>query len=336
MQTEHAAIRLARGRAVAQTFFMTATTSNRNIAGMIALVLGILIFSMQDAIIKGISGDYAVTQAIVTRGLVALPILAVMVQFETGLGNLRSRNFWAMIGRGIIMLVAYTAYYIAFPALPLAEAIALFFVSPIIVTILSGPVLGERVTARSWLAVIVGFIGVLIILQPGSALFEPAALLSLISATAYASSMVLARKLGVSEPATVMSFYQNGVYLVGAALIAMAFAALGIEKLGHPSLDFLVRPWAMPTTGDFLLMALCGVIAAVAMSLLTHAYRLAQANLVTIFEYTGMIWGPLWGFFFFDETPRWTTIAGMLLIVASGIYAVRAAKASARVEAQAA
>jgi len=304
---------------------MLLASANRNLVGVVSLTLGIMIFSVQDAIIKGVSGDYAVTQAIVIRSLVALPILAFLVQYETGLRHLRSRNFWALVIRGLIMLTAYTAYYMAFPALPLAEAIALFFISPIIVTILAGPILGERIRPASRLAVLAGFAGVLIILQPGSALFEPAALLSLISATAYALSMVIARKLGALESTSVMAFYQNGVYLAGAVLIAALFGALGFERLGHPSLDFLVRPWVMPDLTDALLMGACGVIAAIAMSLLTHAYRLAEANLVTIFEYTGLIWGPIWGFAFFAEIPRWTTFAGMALIAAAGIYAVRAA-----------
>ena len=305
---------------------MAALSKTENVIGIAALSLGVLIFSTQDAIIKSLSGDYAVTQAIVIRGLVSLPILAAMVQFECGLRALRSRQLWPMLARGVIMLIAYTAYYMAFPALPLAEAVALFFTAPIMVTVMAGPFLGEHVSLKSWLAVASGFAGVLIILQPGSALFEPAALLSLISATAYASSMILARRLGVSEPASVMAFYQNCVFLTGAAGLALLFAGLGIEQSGHPSVEFLVRPWVMPSTVDFLLMAACGVIAAIAMFLLTHAYRMAEAKLVTVFEYTGMIWTPLWGFLFFAEIPRWTTLAGTLLIVASGIYAVRAAQ----------
>jgi len=306
------------------------TPQHRTLAGMISLALGVMIFSTQDAIIKGLSGEYAVTQAIVTRGLVALPILSIMVQMECGLKRLWSRSFWPMVVRGLVLLVSYTSYYMAFPALPLAEAIALFFTAPIFVTLLSGPLLGEKVTPQSWFAVGLGFLGVLVILRPGSGLFEWAALLSLVSAAAYALSMVLARRVGASEPATVMAFYVNLVYLLGAAGIAALCHRLGIVKLGHPSLDFLVRPWIMPTLEDFLLMALCGVIAAVAMSLLTHAYRLAEANLVTVLEYTGMIWGPLWGYLFFNEIPRWTTFVGTALIIIAGVYSARAAAARDR------
>lgn len=304
---------------------MSDAARKANLVGIGSLCLGVLLFSTQDAILKGLSGDHAVTLAIVVRAIVALPILLVMVHAECGLGRLRSRNTGLLLVRGVILLVAYTTYYMAFPALPLAEAIALFFVSPIMVTLLARAFLGERVTLGAWVAVILGFAGVLVIVQPGSALFEPAAFLSVFSAASYALAMVLARRYGAAEPSTVMAFYVNGVYMVAATAIAAMFHATGVTALGHPSLDFLVRPWAMPDTGDLMLMALCGVIAAVAMSLLTHAYRMAQANLVTVFEYTGMIWGPLWGFLFFSEIPRPTTVIGTAIIIGAGIYAVRSA-----------
>lgn len=299
---------------------------SHNLTGILSLSAGIMIFSLQDAILKGVSGDNAVTLAIVLRSIVGLPILLAMVAYANGLPALRSKNWKLLVGRGLILLTSYTSYYMAFPALPLAEAVALFFTSPIFVTLLASILLREKVTPQAWAAVLAGFIGVLIILRPGTGLFEPAALLSLFSAAAYALSMVLARRYGADEPTTVMAFYVNAVYLVGAALIASVFWSLGITAFGHPSLDFLVRPWAMPGMRDLLLMGLCGVIAAVAMSLLTHAYRLASANLVTVFEYTGMIWVPLWGFLFFLEVPKMTTVIGTIIIIAAGIFAVRTAK----------
>jgi drug/metabolite transporter (DMT)-like permease len=299
----------------------------RNLIGIASLCAGVFVFSIQDAILKGLSGDHAVTLAIVIRSLVGLPILLLMVHVESGLKALLSPRWPLLMARGVILLVAYTTYYMAFPALPLAEAIALFFVSPIFVTILASALLRERVTARAWIAVIGGFVGVLIILKPGSGLFEPAALLSLFSAASYGLSMVLARKYGGNEPTTVMAFYVNGVYMLLAGLIAAIFHAAGFTTLGHPSLDFLVRPWAMPGLVDLSLMGLCGVIAAVAMSLLTHAYRLASANLVTVFEYTGMIWVPLWGYLLFHEIPTPSTVLGTAIIIVAGMFAIRSSKA---------
>jgi drug/metabolite transporter (DMT)-like permease len=306
---------------------MSFAPSSNNLTGIASLSAGIMIFSLQDAILKGVSGDHAVTLAIVLRSLVGLPILLAMVAYANGLAALKSRNWKLLIARGLILLISYTSYYMAFPALPLAEAVALFFTSPIFVTLLASVMLREKVTPQAWASVVAGFIGVLIILRPGSGLFEPAALLSLFSAASYAFSMILARKHGAEEPTTVMSFYVNAVYLAAAAVIAGSFHALGITAAGHPSLDFLVRPWDMPGTRDLLLMGLCGVIAALGMSLLTHAYRLASANLVTVFEYTGMIWVPLWGYLLFAEVPKVTTVVGTAIIIAAGLFAVRSARA---------
>jgi len=295
-----------------------ARPSNRLI-GIASLVVGILVFSTQDAIIKSLSGDYAVTQAIVVRCVVALPILLGLVHLEGGLRLIASRRLPAMSLRGLILLVAYTTYYMAFPALPLAVVVALFFTAPLFITIFAAVFLGEKVGWRVTAAVISGFTGVLIMTAPGFEQFEPAILLPLASACTYAIAQVLARKLGVSEPASVMTFYQNGVYLTGAALIAALFHGLGLTNAMHPSLDFLVRPWVIPTLADFGLMAACGIIAAIASTLLTHAYRTAEANLITVFEYTGLIWAPLWGFLFFAEVPGPRVMAGAILIIGAGL-----------------
>jgi drug/metabolite transporter (DMT)-like permease len=292
---------------------------NRNLMGIASLSLGVFIFSTQDALIKAVSGEYAVTQAIVTRSIVAFPILLLFIHWEGGLRQIFSPRVWALSFRGLILLLSYTSYYLAFPALPLAEAIVLFFTAPFLVTFLAAPILGERIQLKAILALIVGFAGVFIILKPGFGFIDPAALLSLISAITYALAMLFARKLGVYEPASVMAFYQNGIYLLGAALMALAFHLAGWTTAEHPSLAFLVRPWAWPDAKSLIMMGACGVIAAVAMSLLTHAYRMADASLVSVFEYTGMIWGPLWGFLFFAEVPPITTLFGMLLIMAAGL-----------------
>lgn len=310
---------------------MAFLSGNRNLLGIASLCAGVLIISTQDAIIKAVSGDYAVTQAVATRSIVALPILLLFVHLEGGIRQIFSPRYWALIFRGVILLVAYTSYYLAFPALPLAEAIVLFFTAPFLVTFLAGPMLGERVELKAIIALFVGFAGVLVILKPGFGFFEPAALFSLLSAITYALAMLFARKLGVTEPASVMAFYQNWVYLVGAGLMALIFHLAGITTAEHPSFAFLVRPWAWPDPLSLAMMAACGVIAGVSMVLLTQAYRLANASLVTVFEYTGMIWAPLWGFLFFAEVPAATTLLGMMLILMAGLIIL--IRPSRRVEA---
>lgn len=303
---------------------MTNPIHRNNLLGIAALCAGSLVFSLQDSVIKSISGDHAVTLAIMVRAVVAFPIVVAMVALSGGIRQLDTPHWPILCLRGAILLCAYTTYFMAFPALPLAEAIALYFMVPLIITVMSGPLLGEHVSAKAWGAVALGLIGVGVILQPGRALFEPAALLSLVSAITYAYAMILARKHGGEVSATVMTFYQNVAYLLGALLIAVVVYLLGLKPPGHPSLDFLVRSWDVPSGKDFGLMGLCGVIAAFGATLLSQAYRMGQANIVTPFEYTGMIWAVVFGFAFFGEVPKLTTLAGMALIALAGVLALNA------------
>jgi drug/metabolite transporter (DMT)-like permease len=163
-------------------------------------------------------------------------------------------------------------------------------------------------------------------LQPGTGLFEPAALLSLLSACMYGTSMMMARKLGTTQPASVLSFYQNAGFFIGAVITAFALHVLSIENASHPSLAFLVRSWMWIPFDDLLLIGASGIVAATGMMFLTSAYRLAQANKVAPFEYTGILWAPLWGYVFFQETPRLTTVAGAAVIVIAGLLALRMAR----------
>jgi drug/metabolite transporter (DMT)-like permease len=301
---------------------------NRTTLGIVSLCFGVLVFSLQDPLIKAVSGAYPLTQVMAIRSIVALPILLAAVHMDVGLGALFSRRFLLLTLRATILFSSYTAYYLAVAALPLAEAIALYFMAPLFIMALAGPYLGERVSRQTLATVLVGLAGVLVMLRPGAGLFDWAALLSLASAALYALSQLMARKLGGTESSTVMAFYQNAVYLVGAALAASLFASAGIENAAHPSLQFLVRPWVWPATGDLLMMGACGFVAPVGMILLSQAYRLAPANSVATFEYTGILWTPLWGLLFFAEMPRETTVVGAALIIGAGLFALNARPAS--------
>ena len=302
------------------------TSTRNNLIGIACLCAGSLIFSLQDSAIKAISGGNAVTLAIVLRAAVSIPILAAITYFHGGLRQIADKQWPRLTMRGAILLVSYTSYFMAFPALPLAQAVALYFTAPLFVTLLAVPILHERVNWKSWAAVSLGLVGVFIILQPGTDLFNPAALLSLIAGAAYALAQVLARKYGADTSASVMSFYQNSVYLILASAVAALITLIGLKPPGHPSLDFLFRAWAWPTQHDAMLMAGCGVIAALGSTLLTNAYRVGKASVVTPFEYVGMIWASTFGFLFFGEVPRATTLMGMGLIALAGTLALLAGR----------
>jgi drug/metabolite transporter (DMT)-like permease len=279
-----------------------------------------MIFSGQDWIIKLLSGDYPVHQAIAIRGVVAVLILLAYIAYSGKIESLRSKRIGLLVVRGLVLMVAYTTYYLAFPSMKLANIVALWFTVPLFVTALSGPFLGEKVGARRWAATIVGFAGVFIIQRPLTADFNAASLLPLASALTYSISALMARRMGETESAPVMSFYQNLVYLLVALVMAAIFGGGAYEGSTDPSVAFLVRGWVTPSLLDLTLLAACGVIASIATVLLTQAYRMAEANFVACFEYTAIIWAIFGGYVFFGETVDVYSIAGAALIVAAGLY----------------
>ncbi|MER8518630.1 DMT family transporter [Mesorhizobium sp. M0644] len=287
------------------------------------LCLGIFLFSIQDLVLKFLSGTYPVTQAMTIRAVVALPILSFLVWASTGTTSLRSPRMILLIVRAVTAFGAYLCYYMAVAALPLADAVALSFVAPLMIAGLAILVLGESLTWPTLAALVAGLVGVVIILRPGEALFEWAALLMLLSAGLYSTAQVLARKLGDSDSAQVITFYQNLAFILIAPLLAILFRVGDFSHRNHPSLDFLTRPWTVPSLRDFLLMAACGVIFSVGMTLISQAYRLARAARVSVFEYSAILWAPLWGFVFFSEVPHITTVVGAAIICGAGLLTVR-------------
>ncbi|MBA3448639.1 MAG: EamA family transporter, partial [Pseudaminobacter sp.] len=147
--------------------------------GIICLCLGILVFSLQDPLIKAVSGGYPVTEVMAIRSIVALPILLFIVHRDVGLAAILSRRFGLLALRAATLFTSYTVYYLAIAALPMADAAALYFMAPLFIMVMAGPYLGERVARRTLATVLVGMVGVLVMLRPGAGLFDWAALLSL-------------------------------------------------------------------------------------------------------------------------------------------------------------
>ena len=180
--------------------------------------------------------------------------------------------------------------------------------------------LGEKVSARRWIAVLAGLVGVVVMVRPGSNVFDWAALLAVWAGLAYGLSMIGARRLGAQQSAAALAFYGNAVFLACASLMALAFGSGAFADEGHKSLGFLLRGWVAPNGFDLGLMMGCGVIAAAGLTLLTQAYRVAESSVVAPFEYSAMIWGVIYGWIFWQDWPDMTGWIGISIIVASGLY----------------
>ena len=284
------------------------------------ILVGASVFPVQDVLIKGLSGDYAVLQIVFVRSLVALGLFASLLWRERDAATFPIQQPWLHAVRGLLGLVSFTTYYMAIAALPLATVTAVAFAAPLFVTTLSALALGEPVDRRSWTAVVVGFVGVLAVLRPGAAAFEPAALLAVLSALCYAISQTITRHLGRTDSGATIVFTATLVAVAVAATSGLVAAGGGRGAGLHPSLGFLMRSWVMPSWGALGRMALCGLISSVGIYCLTQAYRMAPASTVSPFEYVMIGWAVLWGYVFWGDVPGPATVLGVATTVAAGVY----------------
>lgn len=304
--------------------------ATRQTPGILCVVAGVSVFSVQDAIIKGMSGAYPVHEIVFVRSAVGAPLLIALVAATAGLRALTTGRPGLHLLRGLLLFISYTFYYMALAAMPIAEMVSIYFTVPLFVAALSMPLLGERVGPRRWAAIAVGFLGVLFILRPGGGVADPAALLALAAAFAYAVSALLSRRLGATDGGAAMALSAMLIYFVASGVSGLSLAHLAPAVDGHASLRFLLAAWSWPAGPDLLLMAACGVIAGIGMFFLAQGYRLAEANAAAPFEYVALPWGVLWGWVFFGALPAATTVIGAAIIVGCGFYVFHRERQAAR------
>lgn len=291
-----------------------------NIKGVSFLLLAILLISMQNVAIKWIGGDYSALEIVAIRSMVALPFTFLFFRMEGGRGLPTTRQPRLQAFRGGFLFLSYTTFMMGLAALTLADIEAIRFSAPLMITFLSVLLLGEKVGPRRWLALLVGFAGVLLVVRPGSATFNLGSIFVLISVLFYALTVILTRKLQSGDSSATMAFFSSLVYLAAAIALAPLPAVVGELPNAHPSLAFLVRSWSMPAPLDLLIMSGLGVVWAAWMFCMTKAYSLAQASVIAPFEYVSLPVNIMWGFLIWQEVPTWMTIAGALLTLSSGLY----------------
>ncbi len=288
--------------------------------GVAFLVTGLLIFSLQDIAVKWIGGDYPVLEIVTFRSLVALPLTLLLFRYEGGKGLPTTPRPRLEYVRGIFFFLSYTTHFMGLAALPLAEIAAIKFSSPLMITLLSVLLLGELVGPRHWLALLVGFLGVLLIVRPGLASFNMGSLFILLSVLFYALATILTRKLQTTDSSATMAYYSSLVYLVATLILAPLLIAIGDFPDAHPSIAFLFRSWSMPSLLDLIIMSGLGLVWAGGMYFLARAYSVAQASDVAPFEYLALPISMMWGFLLWREAPTWLTLAGATLTLGSGLY----------------
>jgi len=294
--------------------------------GIFFVVLGMTAITVNDMLIKLLSGDYPLHQMIFLRSVIGIVFSLALVQLEGGFNILRTDKPLLHLLRGRLLVVSNLSFFTALAVLPLADTTALFFVAPLFITLLSIPLLGERVGIRRISAVLVGFAGVLVMQQPWSSEGlgtgeRLVLLLPVLAAFTYALCQIMARRLGATAKASALAVYIQGTFI----LISLGFWIIAgdgryAEGTDNASLQFLLRPWRRPDVDDGLLFLALGVLSGVIGYSISQAYRLAQPATVAPFEYVAMPLAVLWGWLIWDYLPSAQILVGIILIMGAGLY----------------
>lgn len=273
-------------------------------------------FAGMDAFLKALAGTYPPPQVTALRGLVSLPLVVLYIAWRREVGVVFSRRLnWRLhLLRGVLVVVMMVLFTSGLKTLGLAEAYTLTFVAPLVIALLSVPLLGEVVTRRHWLAIAVGFAGVVVALRPSKEAFmSVGALAVLAGAACYALTNVLGRLVSRTEPSATLVFWTTASMAIGGGLLA-------------------APEWVpiRPAHGWVLAgLSLTGFLGQLAIS---EAFRHGQAAAIAPFEYSALVWAIALDWLFWQALPDRWTLGGGALIIASGLYLVRHAPKPARRE----
>jgi drug/metabolite transporter (DMT)-like permease len=271
--------------------------------GILMFMLALMLFALLDATSKHLTASFAVPLLVWARYTLHFLIMLIFVAPSMRLQLVRTDNLALQVVRALALVGTTGFAMMAFRSMPLAEATAVLFLSPLLVTLLAGPFLGERIGAGRWAAVIVGFAGVLLIARPGGALNLAGILWALAGAACYAVYQLLTRRLSHAEHPLTLLVYTA---LVGTAVMSLALPWFWFEFSPGPL--------------QWLMIASLGFYGGVGHFILIRAFRLAPASTLTPFGYTQLIWAGLLGWLVFGHIPDAMTAAGMAVIAAAGLW----------------
>ena len=278
-------------------------TAQNTRLGVWLMIATCIVFAAQDGISRHLATNYSVMMVVMIRFWVFAAFVIVLAMTRTGglRAAARSQMPWVQLGRGVILVAEICVMVVGFVKLGLIEAHAVFASYPLLIAALSGPILGEKVGWRRWTAIMVGFVGVLIILQPGYAVISPWALVPLLAALMFALYGLLTRYVARKDPAAV-SFFWTGV--VG----AVAMTPFGLAN------------WVWMTPGDWVWMATLCSMAVLGHWLLIRAYAVAEASAIQPFAYLQLVFASFIGLFIFGEALRINVALGAAIVVAAGLF----------------
>ena len=294
---------------------------NDNATGIICVCLAGILFSCNDATIKWLSGNYPLHQLIFFRSLFGLILtISILIPLQGGLRILKTNVLFYHLIRGFLVFFANLFFFLSLPLMNYAEATAVFFIAPVIITVLSIFFLNEKIGLHRWTAVILGFLGVLLILRPGSQSIQMVAIFPALAAICYATLHIFTRKMGKTEKASTMAVYIQISLIFMSTILGFFIGDGRYEVLAPDTLSFLLRPWIMPSLIDIFVIFFLGIFSAFGGFFISQGYRLSEPSKAAPFEYISLILSLIWGIFLFGEFPDLVAYFGISLIAFGGIY----------------
>lgn len=273
------------------------------VRGILLVALAYVVMTAGDIAGKWALGAAGVAGVMMGRGASGALTVAALAAAEGDWRRLLPVRWRLVLLRGVLHSLVSVSFYVAWLRIPLADAYAIGFTAPLIMTLLAVPMLGERIRWRRMLSTAVGFSGVLIMIRPGSALWDPALLILVPGILAMAVTRIMTRQLSTTETAECLTFWLMLAHLPTGALMLLGFPGT----------------WALPAD-VWLALGLLGVLNGTAHWLMARAYALAPVAAVAPYEYTMLIWGGIAGFVVFHEVPGWSSLAGAVVVAAAGLY----------------
>ena len=299
--------------------------------GALCAAIAVVFFSINDTAIKFLSGGYPLHQVVLIRSTLGLIIIvAIIAPLTDGWAIARTKRLKAHMLRGRCVVFANMTFFLGLAAMPLADAVAIFFISPLVITVFSVFFLGESVGPRRWVAIAIGLTGVLIMMRPGTDAFQIASLLPLVAAFCYAAVHINTRRIGGTVSAATMAFYIQILFILDSVAVGLAVGDGRFGDQSDPSLAFLFRAWIWPVPADYPVFLIIGIGIAAAGYLISQAYRVTEASFIAPFEYLALPMSVAWGMLIFDEFPDGLDYLGMAFILGAGLFTIwREAKARA-------
>ena len=296
------------------------STPNNNPKGIVYILIAMMVFSVQAGIMKHIYNFVSLYEIYLIRTVISFVLILMFLIITKQPIVFKTHYPLLTITRVILFFFGFSSFYVSLTVLPLGTATALFFVTPFLITIFAYIFLKEEIGLRRWSAVVVGFIGVYVTLNPDFSNFNYLSLLPILCALCYSLSMIIIKKTSDKDSVYTQTF----TFYIGAIIISIIFYfIIGDGKYNvsdHPASQFIFREWFVDFNSNILLMTATGVTATLAFLFLFTAYSIASPAVVSPFEYSILFWSPLVGWLYFDEIPSLNTVIGILIIVSSGVY----------------